>query len=214
MPTRYGDSFISGILCAAAPAVITQVLWSTWPAYRSWSNTWPGAWITAGLYAVVLGTAYYKLGDDLDLIAADDARWASRLPSCLMPIVVSTSTDPSLAGTRQFRPWLGADVDALESGELDLPDRLFNYSGSPYTSILSLRSRDFLSASDEAPRAKLETLLRVEGMTETIGRIWLLTPPRVLGAGVGEHINLWYIYDLESRLAAVVLERCHARGKA
>lgn len=209
MPTRYADSMIPPLLIGAGPSFILIALSTYLPRWKAWVDTWPGALISGGTYLVLFIILYCAYGDNPTQIAAEQLRWETRLPSYLIPqskahTLRSDDEDP---GSVLTRPRLGVDVDALEAGELDLPDRIFNYGGSSYTSLMSFRSKNELYPGNEGLRVKLGRRLREEGIQlGDDAKIWLFTVPSVwVSCGHGD-FRLWLVYDQERKLEHVVLD--------
>ena len=103
---------------------------------------------------------------------------------------------------------VGIDIDALESGSLDLPGRLFTYRGHPLSKVLGLRSRNYLVPGPQSFRTKVNDLLLSHGMDEEeIGRAWLVTMPSFLGFEAINPLSVWYVYTKGGGgLSAVILE--------
>jgi hypothetical protein len=213
MAIRLLDSIVTPFLFGLGPYVLIYTL-STYPTYKAWLNTYPGSIISSGFCIIILAVGYYLVGNDPVRSEAENTQWANRLPSYLLPVITQTTTTPSSSidlarhEGAVSKPYIGVDIDALEAGELDLPDRLLRYGVWRWTSIMGVRSCDYVSPGNEGLRVKLERLLEPEGIRkEEMGKIWLLTRPRVRGMRVDNPVSLWYVYDPLGALKVVILER-------
>ena len=144
------------------------------------------------------------------------------LPSILAPAYTTHARLLPIPAKHAFSYpllYLGADIDSLESGELDLPYRVLKYGGVRGR-VLGVRSAAYLtpdgvkaaesgatlkggavgSASRKTLRArsmreKVLDLLREYGLgEEEVGRIWVLTMPSFLGFEGINPLTVWYIY--------------------
>ena len=154
---------------------------------------------------------------------ADDE--SDPLPSVLAPAYTTHARLLPVPSKHAFSYpllYLGADVDALEAGRLNLPYRVFKYGGTS-ARVLGLRSGaylmpDVLPGADEGTqereeaskdgavlegkkveglglRGKVERLLSEYGIgKEEVGRIWMLTMPSFLGFEGINPLTVWYIY--------------------
>jgi DUF1365 family protein len=103
--------------------------------------------------------------------------------------------------------YVGVDIDALQSGDLDLQRRLFGYGGRPWTKVLGLRSDGYLQSGREDLRVKVERLLGDHGISkDEIFKIWLVTMPSFLGFEGINPLSVWYIYNSGRELRCVILE--------
>jgi DUF1365 family protein len=134
----------------------------------------------------------------------------NRLRSIIIPAYTSHARHlprPSRHAFSYPLLYLGVDVDALESGELDLPGRLLGYSGRPWTKCLGLRTDGYLRPGLEGLRKKTELLLAEQGLGETdMSRIWLVTMPSFMGFEGINPLSVWYIYSEKRELTCVILE--------
>ncbi|KAI9636961.1 uncharacterized protein MKK02DRAFT_45668 [Dioszegia hungarica] len=212
MPVRYLDSVICPLLFGLGPFLLLGLLTAYIPRFSAWVVTWPGALITAGGCLVIIARGYWLLGDDPGPNAAEEARWARRLPSFIVPLLVCTHTRHAEMPDSLYRPYLALDIDALEAGELDLPDRLFKHSGWRFTTVLSVDPREWLFPDVKGLRGKLDALLLEEGLGKPKGKVWLVTMPRLLGASVKAPLSLWFVYGTQGDLEVVILERHWTMG--
>ena len=103
--------------------------------------------------------------------------------------------------------YLGVDVDALESGELELPGRLLGYGGRPWTKCLGIRSDGYLRPGLESLRQKAERLLKEQGVGDAdTSHIWLVTMPSFMGFEGINPLSVWYVYSDKLELTCVILE--------
>ncbi|ORX39313.1 hypothetical protein BD324DRAFT_619232 [Kockovaella imperatae] len=135
---------------------------------------------------------------------------SQHLPSAVIPSYTSHARllpKPARHAFSYSLIYLGLDVDALDSGALDLPNRLLVYGGSPWTKILGLRSDGYLVPGQGSFRSKLDALLIGNGIDkEHIGKAWLLTMPSFLGFEGINPLSVWYVYDRQGGLLCCVLE--------
>ncbi len=134
----------------------------------------------------------------------------STLPSALLPSYTSHARllpKPSKHAFSYPLIYLGMDADALESGSLDLPSRLFKYGGSPWTKVLGLRSWNYLTPGPDSLRQKLDRLLEDQGVgMKDRKRAWIVTMPSMLGFEGINPLTVWFVYAEDKRLSCIVLE--------
>jgi hypothetical protein len=112
---------------------------------------------------------------------------ADALTSVLIPAYTSHSRSLPKQSKHAFSYpllYLGVDVDALESGALDLPGRIVRYGGRPITKLLGLRSDGYLEP----------------------GSIWLVTMPSCFGFEGINPLSTWFVYHKDGRFLSVILE--------
>ena len=103
--------------------------------------------------------------------------------------------------------YLGVDVDALESGSLDLPGRLLGFGGRPWTKCLGLRTDGYLHPGPESLRQKAELLLVEQGLGKMdMSQMWLVSMPSFIGFEGINPLSVWYIYSDKRDLTCVILE--------
>ncbi|WVW79530.1 hypothetical protein I302_101499 [Kwoniella bestiolae CBS 10118] len=125
---------------------------------------------------------------------------ANALPSSFYPAVTTHGRHLPITAKNGFSYavlYLGVDVDSMESGKLNLPFRIFKWSGNPLTKLIGLRSKPYLSHGDHSLRSKLEQLLCTSKYgigREEIGRVWLLTLPSLAGWEGPNPLTQWYVY--------------------
>ncbi|WWD15608.1 hypothetical protein CI109_100030 [Kwoniella shandongensis] len=150
------------------------------------------------------------------------------LPSFFIPAVTSHGRYLPLTARNSFSYsvlYVGVDIDALESGRLNLPFRVFAYSGHPITKILGLRSNNYLGKGDgrDSLREKLEAFLERSEcgiQTHEIRRVWMVTSPSFVGWEGPNPLTTWYCYgktkDGTGRgpLKCVILEVHNTFGEA
>lgn len=93
MAIRFLDSIVAPFLFGLGPYFLIYIL-STYPTYKTWLDTYPGAIISAGTCLIILAIGYHSVGDDPIRAATENTRWANRLPSYLLPIITETTTTP------------------------------------------------------------------------------------------------------------------------
>lgn len=101
------------------------------------------------------------------------------------------------------------NLDALESGKLDLASGwVFGYGGR-WARILGLRSKPYLDTLSSASiRQKLEDELRKHGMLrhdETFRDAWMMTMPSILGFESINPLTVYFCYK-DTALWTVVFE--------
>ncbi|KAK8870102.1 hypothetical protein IAR55_000672 [Kwoniella newhampshirensis] len=150
------------------------------------------------------------------------------LPSFFIPAVTSHGRHLPLTAKNTFSfsvLYVGVDIDTLESGQLNLPFRVFAYSGHPATKILGLRSNKYLGKGEgrEGFRARLNKFLITSGSRirpEDIGKVWLVTSPSFVGYEGPNPLSTWYCYGKAqdggegSELVCVILEVHSTFGEA
>lgn len=103
--------------------------------------------------------------------------------------------------------YVGVDIDSLQDGALELPQRLFGYGGRPWTRVLGLRSDGYLQAGREHLRVKVERLLADHGIAkDEIAKVWMVTMPSFIGFEGINPLSVWYVYNGDRELRCVILE--------
>ena len=142
---------------------------------------------------------------------------STSLPSLLIPSYTSHARflpTPSKHAFSYPLIYIGVDVDEVEKGHLDLPGRLFSYGGSPWSTVLGLRSNNYLTPGKNDFRAKLDELLTSQGIDRSQAeKVWLVSMPSLLGFEGLNPLAVWYTYDSDRRLTTVILEVSNTFGE-
>lgn len=133
-----------------------------------------------------------------------------RLPSALIPSYTSHARLLPVPSRHTFSYpliYLGVDIDALETGAVDLPGRLFRYGGSPRSKILGLRSFNYLTPGSATLRQKLNSLLIEHGFSQKdMVKAWMVSMPSLLGFEGINPLTVWYVYNQDRVLSCIILE--------
>ena len=132
------------------------------------------------------------------------------LPSALLPAYTSHARLLPFPARHAFSYpllYLGVDIDALESGALDLPNRLLVYGGSPWSKVMGLRPDGYLGHGPGSLRSKVNALSEKHGVDPSdVGKVWLVTMPSFLGFEGINPLSVWYVYDRNGGLLCCILE--------
>lgn len=138
------------------------------------------------------------------------------LPSFLIPAYTNHARLLPIPSRHAFSYpllYIGADIDSIEDGALDLPGRLLAYGGRPISKILGLRSDGYFEPGREPLRTKLEALLDAHdvNISGELSRVWLVTMPSFVGVEGINPLSVWYCYrkpqgECRGELLCVVLE--------
>ncbi|WVF65406.1 hypothetical protein IAT40_000133 [Kwoniella sp. CBS 6097] len=124
---------------------------------------------------------------------------STALPSFFYPAITSHGRQLPVTAKNSFSYtvlYMAVDIDSLEAGSLDLPFRVMGYGGKPSSKILGLRTKKYLGPGNEGFRAKIEDVLRRNGLpTDDLGRIWLLTMPSYMGYEGDNPLTTWFLYS-------------------
>ncbi|WVQ93079.1 hypothetical protein IAU59_000143 [Kwoniella sp. CBS 9459] len=124
---------------------------------------------------------------------------STALPSFFYPAITSHGRQLPVTAKNAFSYtvlYMAIDIDTLESGSLNLPCRVMRYGGSPSSKILGLRTKKYLGPGDQGFRAKVEDVLRRNGLpTDDLGRIWLMTMPSLMGYEGDNPLTTWFLYS-------------------
>lgn len=157
-----------------------------------------GAFLLPATYLLYLFTYPHRQSPDVQADERSTSKYGSPLASVLAPAYTTHARILPIPTKHAFSYpliYLAVDIDELESGRLDLPGRLVNYGGSPFTKVLGLRPVNYLTPGPGTLREKVNKLLLDNGVGEAdIGRVWLVTMPSFLGFEGINPLSVWYIY--------------------
>lgn len=175
-----------------------------------------GALLLPATYLLYLFTFPHRQSLNAPADGRSTSKYGSPLASVLAPAYTTHARILPIPTKHAFSYpliYLAVDIDELESGRLDLPGRLVNYGGSPFTKVLGLRPVNYLTPGPGTLREKVKLLLD-NGVGEAdIGRVWLVTMPSFLGFEGINPLSVWYIYakgdekdEGAGKLSCIILE--------
>jgi DUF1365 family protein len=104
--------------------------------------------------------------------------------------------------------WLSLDIS-----ELDSLDRNVMWFGYNRRSLFSIRDQDYAGTASGSINQKIRQMLQSNGVQQPIGRIQLITLPRVLGY-VFNPVSFYCCYSSDGSIAALVAEVRNTFGEA